>query len=238
MHFTVVREHREFFRNHHWIECEAVLSSEELKRISEGIPRVLKERTEAKVIQAGSSAYSKAIDKNGFEEGHDLWRGSGQLKKIILGSGLAGIAGELIEQRPLRIGYDTLFPAVSKNPGKNTYESFLKTHPALHEMSCIQGVLCGAMVCVSSDGEITAQESSTTIFSKTLGNAVFFSPDWPLPLDEIYQNPGFTYLLIVYVKVNAVYLSKQGDPHLHHFKRLGYNFGDRLKEPFHPVVYC
>lgn len=235
MNFTVIREHREFFRKHHWIECEGVISADELKRLSENIPHVLDERTGAK-----ASPYIKAFDKNSFDIGHDLWRGLPVLKKIILGRGLAGIAGELVEQKPLRFGYDSLYPAVTKTPGRNAYETFLQTTPTLQEMSCIQGVVCGAMVCLSGSGEAEVmgdEEAPTTLFSRTPGNAVFFAPDWPLPLHEMFQNPGYTYLLIVYVKEKAVYLAEQGDPHLHNFKKLGYSFGDRLKEPLHPIVY-
>lgn len=238
MNFTVIREHREFFRKYHWLECEGILSADESRRLSENIPLVLDERTEAK-----ASVDAKAFDKNSFDIGHDLWRGLPVLKKVILSRSLAGIASELIEQKPLRFGYDSLFPAVTKTPGRNSYETFLQTTPTLQEISCIQGVLCGAMLCLSEKDESEAsqnpeiEEYPTTIFSRTPGNAVFFAPDWPLPLHEIFQNPGHTYLLIVYVKEKAVYLAERGDPHLHHFKKLGYSFGDRLKEPLHPIVY-
>ena len=110
MNFTVVREHREFFRKHQWIECDGVLSQDEQKRLVEGIPAALAEREEVK-----SSVIVKAFDKQNFGIGHDLWRSrAAPLKKIILSRSLAGIAGELIEQKPLRFGYDTLFPAIEK----------------------------------------------------------------------------------------------------------------------------
>lgn len=227
MHFTVIREHREFFRKHHWIECAEVISVTELKRFSESIPSVLAER-----LKTGIPTPAEA-----FTLGHDIWRGAPVLKKMILNRNLAEIASGLIEDKPLRFGYDTFIPAVSTNPENNSYESFLQTTPTLQEMSCIQGVLCGAMICLSADKKLLEEPLKTTIFSRKPGNAVFFAPDWPLPLHELYQNPGCVYLLIVYVKGNAIYLSQQGDPHLHDFKKLGYNFGDRLKEPLHPIVY-
>lgn len=236
MHFTVIREHREFFRKHHWIECDEMISKLELNRFSETIPWVLNMRAEPGILSTSATEASDSMD---FFLGHDIWRGSPILKKLILNRSLAEIASELIEEKPLRFGYDTLFPAVSIKPENSFYESFLQTNPTLKEMSAVQGVLCGAMLCLSGNREAIIEEKpkTTTLFSRTKGNAVFFSPDWPLPLSEIYQNPGFVYLLIVYVKANAVYLAQQGDPHLHHFKRLGYNFGDRLREPFHPIVY-
>jgi hypothetical protein len=230
MNFTVVREHREFFRKRHWIECDEVISSRELQRLVAGIPLILAERVEP-------SFAGKAFDKNDFALGHDLWRGEHHLKNLILSRTLAEIASELIEQKPLRFGYDTLFPAVSKIPLKNSYESFLQTTPTLQEMSCIQNVLCGAMICVSGNNETVDKPIESILFSRIPGNAVFFSPDWPLPLHEIYANPGFTYLLIVYAKTNSVYYSQPNDPHGNNFKKLGYSFGDRLSEAHHPIVY-
>lgn len=233
MHFSVIREHREFFRNHQWIECDGVLSGAEQRRLSEGISGVLEERSGVK-----PSILIKKSHLQDFDLGHDVWRGAPSLKKIILGSSLAEIAGELIEHKPLRFGYDTFFPDVSKSADdKNAYAAFLQTTPTLAEMSCIQGVVCGAMLCISGREAASSDEKMTTLFSRVPGNAVYFSPDWALPLHEIYQNPSFTYLLVAYVKTNAVYCMQHGDPHLHDFKRLGYNFGDRLKEPFHPIVY-
>lgn len=232
MNFTVIREHREFFKKHHWIECDGVISKTELKRFTDAIPSIISERS-----KSWDSASEPKAEKKEFVLGHDIWRGSVNLKKTILSRSLAGIAGELIEEKPLRFGYDTLFPPVSNRPEKNVYESFLQTSPTLQEMSAIQGVLCGAMVCISGNNEVTEESAGSTIFSKTPGNVVFFSPDWSLPLNEIYQNPSCLYLLIVYVKANAIYLAQKGDPHLHEFKRLGYNFGDRLREPIHPIVY-
>lgn len=232
MNFTIIREHREFFRKHHWIEYDAVVSEKELARLSEEIPRIISERAKSYV-----SSSDLILENKDFILGHDIWRGASSLKKIILNRSLAGIASELIEEKPLRFGYDTFFPSVSNEPKKDNYESFLKTTPTLQEMSAIQGMLCGGMLCISGNQAMIEEGEKSSIFSKTPGNMVFFSPDWPLPLHEIYQNPGFNYLLIVYVKANAIYLLQKGDPHLHDFKHLGYNFGDRLKEPLHPIVY-
>jgi hypothetical protein len=232
MHFTVVRDHREFFRKHHWIECDGLLSQEDQRRLAEGVSKVVTARSEAKTPTPG---LNKAFDKNYFDCGHDLWRQSPDVKKVVVNRNLASIAGELTEQKPLRLGYDTLFPAVGKQALNNPYEELLKTTPTLEEISCLQGIVCGLMLCVS--GESSISDVPTSLFSRTPGSGVFFTPGWPLPLHEIYQNPGFTYLLIVYVKSNAVYFAQQGDPHLYDFRNLGYDFGDRLKEPIHPIVY-
>lgn len=229
MPFSVIREHREFFRTHHWIECDGVLSTEELKRISVEISTVLTKR------QQEMKALKKEEDPSEFAVGHDLWRGSAILKKTLLSRRLAGIASELTEKQPLRFGYDMLFPTIKKHTVADAYETFLKKTPTLEEMSCIQGVICGAMICLSCKDQQEASE--TPLFSSTPGNVVFFSPKWPLPLKDFFLRPGGSYLLIVYVNSHAVYVANHSDPHLHDFKQLGYDFGDRLKEPLHPIVY-
>lgn len=228
MHFTVIREHREFFRNNHWIDCDGILSPQELKRTNEGVSDVLNRR-----LGKGKIG-SLSLNQSGFDKGYDLWRDSSFLKKIVLNRSFSEIASELLEQKPLRFGYDTFFPS---NSTETKYIDFLKNSPTLEEISGIQGVLCGAMLCISGSQDSLDPGVESSLFSKTPGNAVFFSPSWPLPLSQIHQMHGFNYLLIVYVKSNAVYIAQQGDPHLHLMKELGYNFGDRLKEPFHPIVY-
>lgn len=233
MNFTVVREHRNFYRQHHWIECEGVLTAPELNRIRQGLGAVLLERSGGK---AGSSDKLTAEEK--FAAGRDSWRSVSGLKKILLGRGLAGIAAELTEHKPLRFGYDMLFPSVSSLQSRHgSYGAFLSTTPTLNEMSCLQGVVCGAMLCIDGPAHASDENGPTSLFSSTPGNGVFFSPDWPLPLHDIFRMEGSTYLLIVYTKANAVYLLQERDPHAHALKDLGYNFGDRLSDPHHPVVY-
>src|SRR5262245_4528435 len=106
MNFTVVREHREFFRKHHWIECDSVISEAEIKQAVEQIPLTLKKRLKEK----GYLSTKTPPQFYWFEKGIDLWRESPILKKIALSRRLAEIAGELTEQKPLRFGYDKLLP--------------------------------------------------------------------------------------------------------------------------------
>jgi len=229
MHFSIIREHREFFRNNQWIECDDVVSPSDLKRLSVEIPLILAKRKQEKLL------HSKESDVSDFAMGHDLWRENASAKKTILSRRMAGIASELTEKQPLRFGYDMLLPAADEPLAGQTYTDFLKTTPTLEEMSCIQGVIGGAFICLSCNE--TQKEVVTPLFSPTPGNAVFVSPKWPLPLGDLYQRPGCSYLLVVYVQSQAVYLANHSDPHLHDFRQLGYDFGDRLKEPLHPIVY-
>ena len=46
-----------------------------------------------------------------FLQGRDLWRSSPSLHKLAAQVRFAEIASELIEKKPLRLGYDQLIPA-------------------------------------------------------------------------------------------------------------------------------
>ncbi|MEI8366453.1 MAG: hypothetical protein WCF65_08570 [Parachlamydiaceae bacterium] len=233
MHFAVNREHRDFFRTHHWIECEELLSSEELHKISRSIALVLGERLK---VRQGIADVARLSPNQMFSAGRDVWRGEAALKKIVLSRGLAGIAAELTEQRPLRLGYDMLFPSCPTFADTDdNFEKLIKTTPTLSDISALQGVICGAMLCISAPSD--ANSSVSELFSLTPGSAIFFPPDWPLPLHDLTQRRGAMYLMVVYVQAKAVYLRQENDPHVHALKSLGYQFGDRLTDLLNPIVY-
>ena len=248
MHFSVNREHREFFRKNFWIECDDIITPNEQKSLASGVEKALGVRLKMK-----PSTISQLSPGQIFSVGRNLWLDETSLKKILLSRNLAEIASELTEQKPLRIGYTILFPSLTLNQKQNSgssYISFIESMPTLLDMSNIQGVVCGAMLCVSSPKEenpvicelLTETESlsldeTPTLFTKKVGNAIFFSPEWPLPLDELKTRDGYTYLLIVYTQAKAVFIRQELDPHLHSFKLSGYQFGDRLNDLNNPIVY-
>lgn len=224
MNFAVIGQHRDFFRKQQWIECEGMLSPAELGKVNAGVANALAHKLNmpaAAVLQTPAAQLLAA--------GRDLWRSNHSLKKILLHKNLASVGAALIEQQPLRYGYDQLFPA--------SPQTFDVGQPlTLEEMSCIQGVLCGAMLCVQQPQDEPATEPSA-LFSLTPGNAVYFSPAFPIPFQDLVHRAGYIYLMIVYVKESAVYQSQDKDPHVHDLKRLGYYFGDRLSNHLNPLVY-
>jgi len=203
MNFSVIGKHRDFFRLHHWIECEEVLAPATLAKVNVSI----------------AAAKSKT--------GRDLWRGSSSLKRVFLQKGLAGIASDLIECRPLRFGYDQYLTPTS---------SFLPESPcSLLDISSFQGVLCGMILCLTQPKESFAVESS--VFPQKAGNAIFFAPDFPIAFPTLKRLDGASYILLVYVQKSAVYCKQSRDPHGNELKQFGYDFGDRLKDSLNPIVY-
>lgn len=237
MHFSVIGEHRDFFRKQHWIECEGLLTQKQLSTFQKGVETVIHERLK--------DSPKQSTPEKIFEAGHDLWRGLPALKKLILQKELGEIASELIEHKPLRFGYDQLFPTISTSvPYPTSFRNFLSTTPTLQEMSAIQGVLSGAIICVKAPEKILTDEkenplegSTTSFFPKEPGNVIFFSPEVPISFNALKEKSGGLYLLLVYVKSNAVYFRQDKDPHVNAFRQLGYNFGDKLLDRLNPLVY-
>ncbi len=226
MNFSANGEHRDFFHQHSWIECEGILSSSQL----ELLPKEIKE---ALLIRTGIRKEAIDDDKS-FMLGRDLWRAAPLLKKIIVQKSLGQIASELTECKPLRIGYDQFFPSVGQYQG--AYSKFLEQTITLQELSGIQGVMCGLMLCVAPPNKHLSALTSENIFPFSVGNGVFFTPDFPIDF-RILKAIGGEYLLVVYVKEKAIYCRQDRDPNNHTFKQLGYNYGDRLLDALNPIVY-
>jgi hypothetical protein len=82
----------------------------------------------------------------------------------------------------------------------------------LKEISSIQGILLGLFIDLSS-GDITC-----------------FSKEIPFPKE---LKNGY---LIVLTGKDPVYIHNQNDPYAHQLKKLGYSFGDRLREATHETL--
>lgn len=233
MNFAVDGKHRDFYRKQRWIEFEDLLSSNQLDLLNQEINKILSARLNTPLTYLSAFPTEKL-----FENGRDVWRGIQSLKKIILSKGLAEAASELIEYKPLRIGYDQFFPVTGQSLAENSSYAVLLTKTlTLEEISCIQGVMCGLMLCIKSSEQSNNENEPSTIFSKIAGNGVVFAPDWPIPFHELKSHPDSRYLLIVYTTSKAVYRLQENDPHVYFFKQLGYNFGDKLSDTLNPLVY-
>lgn len=231
--FAVDGKHRDFYRKNRWIELEGLLSANQVAAIGKEIENITQERQKAhKTTNATWPAETQ------FLNGHDLWRAGTSIKKVVLNRGFAEAASSLVEVRPLRIGYDQAYcvPADGKL-GIGVYSTLLSSTPTLQELSSIQGVVCGLMLCIKAAAPELNSIDSSTIFPVKEGNGVMFAPDLPINFLELTHRAGYVYLLIVYVQGKAVYIHHDSDPHLNEFRKLGYTFGDKLSETLNPTVY-
>lgn len=208
MKTTIDLAHHAFFQTNGYILFEEMFTPDQIEAINQEIHAVLAKR--------GGKEWRTAQEL--FTLGRDLWRDSPQFNKIVNQRKVAGIASELVDRKPLRLGYDQYLASPLPYPAKIS----------LQQISCIQGVLCGVLISLAD------APAANPLFPSKAGDVTYFHSDFELPWDQIVDQ---AFLLIVYTEERALYILQEGDPHKYALKKLGYAFGDRLKDKLHPIVY-
>ncbi|MGZ3632751.1 MAG: hypothetical protein ACXU9U_00450 [Parachlamydiaceae bacterium] len=210
--FTLAREHYIHFEKQQFLELEGMLSLQQLQQLKENIKHAL---------TLTKKEYWHTDPKKMFDKGRDLWRKDDQVKKIVLDKHLAAIASDLTGEKLIRLGYDQFLSSEC---------SFEQSDVSLESVSSIQGIVCGAMICLTG----CIQEKRSPFFPTKEGNIVFFSPQ--ILVDFSMFSPEQEFLLIVYGGKTSIYIHNEKDSNLHAFKKLGYVFGDRLNDQLNPVL--
>lgn len=238
MKFVLASEHRDFFNKQHHIEFEGLISAANLNEVNSSVDNALAENlgiTPARLKLQNSQKLYLA--------GRDLWRNSNPLRKIVLHQKLAEIASELVHLRPLRIGYDQYLQGVHHDPlskDQNNYASLLQKPHALNQTSCLTGVACGLIICISAPKDKTENPEgigmAQDVFPVSPGNGIYFAPDYPINYPVLRNLQGYRYLQIVYTVSMSQYFLEERDFHTHDLKHLGYVFGDKVNDKLHPFV--
>lgn len=237
--FAISKDQRLHFEKHHFLEIEEILTNDQLQYLKDEINR-LSNLSSSKIDEW--ETLSEAEKQ--FASGRDLWRKSNIIKKFALDKQLAKIASELTGQKFLRLGYDQFFPSIviKKSLGglektMTRYSYWLKKNAPIGELSCIQGIVCGLLLCLNApEAEMRVPAIDDSIFSLKAGNIVFFSPLKHIDFSELPTRPGQEFFLLTYAEKRAIYIPNENDPQLHAFKQLGYVFGDRLNDSLNPVL--
>ena len=239
MKFAITKEQRDFFQKQGWIEFEELISSDQLVLSNHTINKILADRLHKPLEKLGQLTSEQV-----FLQGRDLWRSNPSLFQLTK-LRFAEIASELIDKKPLRLGYDQFFPSPDQaQPAKGTphaYSHFIGNTASLEAVSCLQGIVCALMLALGpennpSSGEATAAEG-INVFSATPGNAIFFLPHFPVNWGNLHAYPSQRFYLIVYTQAMAYYQLQPKDPHTHSLKHLGYIFNDQLNDKLNPIVY-
>lgn len=224
MQFTITGEHRYYLDKHRKLDLEQVLPESKVENLKSALAGALR-------LRLGDN-WKLERSETLFVEGHDLHCTNEGLQKIISQRPWVAAFAELLDCRPLRLGFDQYYPAnksVNK-VGEQPYRDFLNKNYSLNESSCIRGICGGILICLEAPSE-------ETTLPKVPGDATLYLPDCPIPLAEL-NNPGAgNYFLITYADTISLYVPNKSDPHMHTLKRWGYAFGDKLKEPHYPIIY-
>jgi hypothetical protein len=235
MKFAIDPNHFEFFEKNQYIEFDSLLTEKELEGLHAHLPEAL---LQSNPLHKKSESLSA---ENQFFTGHDLHYIDPFLRKVVMKRQWAEFASTLIQQKPLRLGYDQFFPGTALLPPSkenffHSYAHLLETNQSLEQISSIQDVLCGLMLCVKSPKNNSEQKEGV-FFTLKEGNGVFLGPKVPIHFFELTRRLDYHYLLVTYISHPAVYILNEQDPHGRFLKNYGYTYGDKLKEKFHPIVY-
>ncbi|NGX50849.1 MAG: hypothetical protein K1060chlam2_00700 [Chlamydiae bacterium] len=209
MHFAVAPEHLNFFKRHHYIEFEDLLTEAEVQTLSQALTE-----------RVGT--------------GYDCWRENRVVQKFVLRPQFAEIASNLTKVRPLRIAFDLL---LTSSPFEKPLP--LEELSSIQGVVCGCILQLSSPPLQASQESLVIEEEMTTLIPlpKKSGSALFFSAEIPLSFDYLATTPPHEQLLIVYAKEKSLYTMQENDPHIHALKSLGYGFGDRLKDTTHPILY-
>lgn len=238
MKFATSKEHRDYFNQNGLIEFETFLSPEHVSQLNQSIDQALAQR-----LNCPSSQLKQMTSEQLFLNGRDVWRVEDKIRRLISQPHFGEIASELLGKKPIRLGYDQLLPArhyaAMKRP--SVYGTFLEQSASLEEISCLDHLLCGLIICLSPETEDSQPTDlppleGMDIFPSQPGHAIFFQPQAKINLSSLYRHPGQRFYLVVYTQANAHYYLQLRDPHTYALKHLGYIFQDPLKDKLNPVV--
>jgi hypothetical protein len=239
MKFATAKEHRDFFQKHGWIEFDGFISDEQLALANQAIDQVLAER-----LKISSDRLGLLSSEKFFLEGRDLWRSNQTLRKLAVQPRFVEISSDLIEKKPLRLGYDQLLPGYIKSeflaPAQQVYSHFLEQTANLEDVSCLKGVVCGLILALGGKQERVPEKISSdgiNIFPSQPGRVIFFKPNLLVNWNDLYNHAGQRFYMIVYTQAFAYYQLQPKDPHTHSLKRIGYVFNDKLNDKLNPIVY-
>lgn len=246
MKFSLAKEQRDFFEKHGLLEIEGLISSSQLEVLNSCVLKVMKKEA---ALQRRTVASVDPQDY--FLAGRDLWRENPEIKKIIFHKCFSEIASELNFRAPFRAGSDQFIP-----------QGFTSNaNDSLNDGSSFQGIVFGYIICLKSSSlEVSkvseipefienSENSENTEspedsdnpphspFSMIPGHVVFVHPHFPVDYFLLKQRTGCEYIFVTLIKEKSVYFYRESDIQTHYLKKLGYVFGDRIREETHPIIY-
>jgi hypothetical protein len=157
--------------------------------------------------------------------GRDLWRKSDLLNQLAfrkLGPAISHLA-----MRPVRLACDQWIPSLK-----------LDKPAPIKDLLCVQGLeLCALFT--ANRVEIPQRRAAALgipPFASDPGSVLFVKPNIVLDWSLLTRAPVDLYLVAYAAARMGVYVHQPKDPATHSLKAFSYEFGDKLKDPFHPLL--
>lgn len=163
----------------------------------------------------------KNILSNSSPGSCDVWRRNAELKEIIANRQFGEVVARLTDQRPLRLGLDLILSIDQWKPGAT-----------LQDYAPFQGIVGGMLI-----GFKGAWESEEVLpIPSQEGSAVILGPELIFPELDSHIPRENRWLLIIYADSKARFIPSKLGFEGGELKKIGYSFGDRLRDEEHPVV--
>ncbi len=237
--FAIANEHHLHFERQQLLELEGVIPMDQILQLQLSLDNTLK----LSMAEYGKWSAQPLPDEL-FLEGRDLWRKNDAAKRIVWDKQLVGIASELMRKRFIRLGYDQFLlggplkevPKDAKDELLGARSLLLMQQTNLEDISCIRGTLCGLIICLTSAKE-QIERQPNSLFPIEAGHITYFTSQANIDFSELSKRENQKFLLIVYAEKTTLYVANEKDPNWHGLKRLGYVFGDRVRDSLHPVLH-
>jgi hypothetical protein len=231
MKFGLSNKQLDYFNKNQAIEFEGLLSSVTVDLMNQEI---------AKALSTGLKKPISEIEKHSpftlYKAGRDFWRRCPEVKKAITGYQLLNTIATLTDQKLLRLGFDQFIPTItSAYLQEPSYLALIDRQATMAQISSLQDIVAGLIICLQDDQEPV--EIAPKFFPKSKGNVVIFHPQAEINFRELLKVKEASYLLVTYTRDDGVFVFNPQDVQGNHWRDLGYNPGDRLKEKLNPIVY-
>lgn len=173
-----------------------------------------------------SEVFSIARSAANANSGRDLWRKEEVLRRLLLRK-MAPAIFHLIA-KPVRLACDQWLPSLPFDKAC-----------AIKDLISIQGLVLCAIFTAEQIAPPQRRAAAIGIppFASKPNSVLFVKPniilDWPL----LAKFPVDLYMAAYALPNHAVYVHNPKDPAAHSLKEFGYEFGDVLTEPHHPLLF-
>ncbi len=225
MRFSLPDSYFDFLLKHQILEIEDLMTAQEAETLCEKTESLLVSRLHQKPLCISSNLEL-------WKAGKNLWKEDPEIKKILFHLQLGEISHFLFKKRPIRLAYTQTFFTENKK------DAVFSSSEILNNISCVNPLLGGVLLCLrSSDNQESITPLIPDLKATKKGRAFFFSEQYPIPFPELFQQKGLRMILIAFAPGRLRYKLEPKDIHTHDFKKVGYGFGDLIKEELCPYLY-
>jgi len=206
---TISAQQAAFYTKNGFLELEGVFTPSQCEALLTAIDQTMTRRLGQEVIH-----------------GRDLWRDTPLLKTTVTAKKLTGLAFDVSRRPTLRLACDQWFPSGFS----------LKTPERLEKLFSIQGLVCTLFIQLDPNPvELPSKQTPLGIspFPRGQGNVLLITPSLLLNWPPV---PSIGLYCVSYSLPASVYVENPLDPAGLALRKLGFGYGDPLRNDTHPLI--